>query len=618
MGGFESAAIISLAVTVAVFVALIARRDAPPDVLFLGGMVAVTLLGVITPEAALAGFANPAVLTIASLFVVAAGLRSTGVLDWVGHRLLGTARTEASAIRRLALSIVTTSAFMPNTPVVAMMMPVVVDWCRQRRVSPSRLLIPLSYLTILGGVCTLIGTTTTLLINGLLKAAQSPGGPASLRPMELFEIGKVGLPCAIVGTLYLVFFGRRYLPNRTDLLETLGELRREYLVEMLVQPECRLIGKTVEDAGLRHLPGLFLIEIDREGEIITPVTPEDVIHKDDRLVFTGVVTTIVDLEKIPGLVPAADMNYEVVPKKRHGRYLSEAVISHSSPLIGTSIREANFRQLYNAAVVAVHRNGKRLTNKIGDIRLQPGDTLLLQTRTEFVQDYRHSRDFHLVSTIEGSGGRRYDRAWIAGTLFILLVVWLSLSSWLPAESTVLGIPLTGLTSTAVAGIAIAGLMIVFRCLPTAEARGALDLRVIITIAGALAIGRALDESGAAKSIAELLVAQVYTGHPYFHLVVIYVITVIFTELISNTAVAAMMFPLAVAVAQTGGYDARPFIMAVALAASLSFITPIGYQTNLMVMGPGGYRPGDYLRAGIPLAVLMAITSLILIPIVWPF
>ena len=610
---------ISLSVTAVVFLAMW-RRGGPTDLLFLGGLVVVTVCGVIKPEDALAGFANPAVITVGALFVVAAGLRSTGVLDQVGQQLLGSARTAGAALVRLTFAVLGFSAFINNTPVVAMFVPVVLDWCRKRGLSPSRLLIPLSYMAIMGGTCTLIGTSTNIIVNGLLEerrvSAEREGLYTAefrqqLRNMTLFEIGKVGLPCAVIGGLYLLLVGRRMLPNRTELIERLDEQRREYLVEMLVQPECRLIGKTVEEAGLRHLRGLFLVEIDRGSEVLTPVTPEDLIHAGDRLVFTGVVTTIVDLEKIAGLVPAGDMTYEIHPLERRLRHLSEAVLSRSSPLIGRTVRQANFRQRYNAAVVAVHRSGVRLRGKIGAIVLEAGDTLLLQTRTEFASRFRHSSDFYLVASVEGSQSRRHDRAWLAVVLVLALILWLSTSCF--SDGGLLG----RLGSPAIPAVAIAGLMIVGRCLPVAEARSVIDLQVLVTIAAALGLGRALDESGAARSIAELLVGSV-GSHPYLLLVVLYVLTVIFTELITNNAVAAILFPIGVATAAAGGLSPRPFVIAVAMAASLSFLTPIGYQTNLMVMGPGGYQPRDYLRAGWPLALLVGVAALLLIPVWWPF
>ena len=365
----------SLAVTALVLISL-AREWAPTDAVLLGGAILLTVLGVITPEQAFAGFANTGVMTVAGLLIVAAALRETGVLDLLGERVFGRVRTELGASIRLASLVVPASAFINNTPKVAMLMPIVIDWCRKNRVSPSKLLMPLSFLSILGGCCTLIGTSTNLVVRGFMTHAH-------MRPMGFFELGWVGLPCALAGTAYMLTIGRRLLPDRKELMDQLGEARREYLVEMLVKPGCRLIGQTVESAGLRQLPGLFLIEIDREGTLIAPVGPKEAIRTDDRLVFTGVVNTIVDLEKIPGLVPAADERYEIAPKLRRGRLLCEAVVSRSSPLIGQAIRDADFRALYNAAVVAVHRDGARVNNKVGDIVLEAGDTLLLQVGPHF-------------------------------------------------------------------------------------------------------------------------------------------------------------------------------------------------------------------------------------------
>ncbi len=620
---------IAISVTVVVFLAMALRRGAPTDLLFLGGVVTLAICGVLSPNDALAGFANPAVLTIGALFVVSAGLRATGVLDRVGSQLLGSAKTVNQAFGRLMASILTISAFIMNTAVVAMFVPIVLDWCRRRGISPSRLLIPVSYLAIMGSTCTLIGTRTNIIVNGLLKEEYREeeqrviegqptydhldGFHAQLRGMWLFEIGLVGLPCAVAGSLYLWFIGRRLLPDRTGMIEQLDEQRREYLVEMLVQPDCHFVDKTVEQAGLRHLRGLFLLEIDREGEVLTPVTPNDTLRAGDRLVFTGVVTTIVDLEKIPGLVPAADLTYDFSLKGERARQLSEAVLSPSSPLIGTTVRRANFRRRYNAGVVAVHRNGRRLKRKIGDIVLESGDTLLLQTRSGFTDRYRHSRDFYLVADVAGSEARQTHRAWLAVTLLFVLIAWLMATSCLDPSG-----PWCGFSSPAIAGIAVAGLMVLGRCLPLSEARSSVDMHVLVTIAAALGLGRALDQSGAAESLAYGFVGIIGSENPYVLLILLYLLTVGFTETLSNAAVAIIMFHFAVDMATAGGFSPRPFVMAIALAASLSFLSPIGYQTNLMVMGPGGYQPRDYLRVGWPLALVMAAVALVLIPLVWPF
>ena len=634
---------IAIGITLGVFLTIQFVRHVPVDLLFLFALCLVTLTGIITPQTAVAGFASRAVIAISALLVVSAGLRKTGVLDWIGSKILGKANDERSALIRLIGPIVASAAFVLNTALVAMMMPVIIDWCRRRNLPPSKLLLPLSYLTILGGVCTLIGTSTTLVVNEKLRdsvvgvereiaelepqiaAAAMADRPAleeqlaerkrtlaNVQPMGFFEISYIGVPCALIGSLYMLLLGQRFLPGRRDVMDQLGEQRREYLLEMEVQNDCPLINLTVEDAGLRNLHGLFLIEIDRNGDILTPVTPQDEIRAGDRLVFTGLVSTIVDLEKIPGLIPAADRTYEFHPKSRSQRHLTEVVLSPTSPLVGTTVRKANFRQLYNAAVVAVHRNGKRLPSKIGTIILEAGDTLLLQTRSNFVAQHRNNRDFYLVSSVDDAEPRRHDRALLAGGLMIGLIIWLCLTSFL-SNMGVEG----GFASPAIAAVTVAALMIAMQCLSTSEARSALDLQVIVTIAAALGLGNALWQSGAAQMIAEALVSAVGTN-PYLLLVVIYLMTVLFTETITNTAVAALLLPIAIAVAQQSDVSPRPFIMAIAIGASMAFLTPIGYQTNLMVMGPGGYTPRDYLRSGIPLAVLIAVTALTLIPWIWHF
>lgn len=622
---------VAIAVVCAVFLILMARRSTPVDWLFLTGLVVVTFAGVVTPATALSGFASPPVLLIGALFAAAAGLRSTGALDWLGGWLLGGAQTERDALWRLTL-VAPISAFVLNTPLVAMLAPVVIDWCRKRSVSPSRLLMPLSFLTILGGVGTVIGTSTTLVCNAQIEeertkligqATAQPAGPTMPPlpdPIGLLEIAWVGAPIALLGVGYLLWIGPRLLPNRVDLIEDLGERRREYLVEMLVQPGCALVGKTVEQAGLRQLPGLFLIEITRGDEAITPVTPSDVIQTHDRMVFTGVVGTIADLERIPGLVPAADITYEFQPAKRVQRQLAEAVLSRTSPVIGSTVRDAGFRQRYNAAIVAVHRGGERLGRKIGDIRLQAGDTLLLQTRSGFVETHRNSRDFFLVSQVGGESARRHDRALPALGLFVLALGWMVATSLLGADDDP---PWLSNDLQPVIGLALVAGMVVTRCLSVSQARTAVDLQVIITIAAAIGLGKALSDSGAAKWIADGVVAFAQSvdlsgdALPWLLLATVYVLSMVLTELITNVAVATIMIPIAVSISVGAGLSPKPFLMAVAVAASLSFVTPIGYQTNLMVMSPGGYYPRDFLRVGGPLAVLVAASAIGLIGLIWP-
>jgi di/tricarboxylate transporter len=584
----------TLLVISGIFIGLL-RNWAAPDALFMAAVVALATVGIITPTEAFSGFSNPGMLTVAFLFIVAAGLKETGILDLLGQRVLGQANSERGLLGRLSLVVVPLSAFLNNTPIVAMFVPVVLSWSRRHRISPSRLLIPLSFMTILGGTCTLIGTSTNLVINGLMLSHGLPG-------MKLFEIGLVGLPYAIFGLAYLFTVGRHLLPDRKELLEQLGEARREFLVEMLVQPTCRLIGQTIETAGLRHLPGLFLIEIDRGDKLISPVNPDELIRVHDRLIFTGVVSSIVELEKISGFVPAVDPSYEFQPSLQRKRRLCEAVISTNSPLIGKTIREADFRASYGAAVVAVHRGGSRVERKIGDIRLRPGDTLLLQTQPHFLRAYRNDPAFYLISDVQEWRALRSDRTWIALAIFLMLLVTMA----------------TGILSTVIAAALAAVLMIGLGCISTGEARKNIEWQVLVTIAAAFGVGAALDNTGAASTIVETIFGSIKHLGPIAAIACIYLLGSLITELVTNNAAAVLLFPFCLETAKLYDSSPTPFIVTLMLAASASFMTPIGYQTNLMVYGPGGYRFSDFLRIGAPLNISLALIAIILIPLIWPF
>ncbi len=600
----------TLGLVALVFVAM-AKDIAAPDVLLMGATIMLAIVGIITPKEAFAGFSNEAMLLVGALFVVVAALRETGAMDAIGARMLGKARTPQGAMLRMAAWINTALVFLNNTSIVAMLLPVVTDWCRKNRVSPSKLLIPLSFLTVLRGMTTLLGTSTNLVVSGFMKDSEqratvdgaAPAMLHALRPVGLFEITPLGIACCVAGTIYMVIAAPRLLPDRKGVMEQMGESVREYLLDRVVTPSCRLIGQTVTDAGLRQLPGLYLIEIARRDKVIAPVNPDELIREGDRLTFTGIVDSIVDLERIPGLA-ATDESYEADPARRRGRRLTEAAISPRSPLVGQTIRAADFRALYNAAVVAVHRGGTRLRGRVGDIVLRAGDTLLLQTGPHFARAHRNNLDFILVSTLEESEPVRHDRSLLALGLLGLLIILL-----VSGEN---------LLNPTIAAFFIAGLMVATRCISTSRARESVDWQTLISIAASFGIGTALDKSGAAKVIANLVVNATGQWGPIAVLAAIYFLTVLFTELITNNAAAALMFPFGLAVASQMDLSPRPFSIAIMFAASLAFATPIGYQTNLMVYAPGGYKFSDFTRIGLPLNILLWIICTALIPILWPF
>ena len=570
-----------------------------PYLVLLGGLALLLTLGVIDEQQLLGGLANPGMVTVGVLFAVVSGLRETGAMSWVAEPLLGRPRSITAAQARIVGPVAVLSAFMNNTPLVAVMLPVIHDWARKLGISVSKLLLPLSYASILGGACTLIGTSTILVVNGLLVAEFGPE-----QSLGMFEIGRVGLPCALLGLAYLLVAGRWLLTERRPVL-SLEDDPREYVVEMLVEPGSGLGGRTIEQAGLRHLPGLYLMEINRDEQVLPAVSSNIVLLERDRLVFAGIVESVVDLQRIRGLVPATDQVFKL-DAERANRRLVEAVVSEACPIVGMTIRAGKFRTHYNAAVIAVARNGERIRQKIGDIVLQAGDTLLLEARAAFAAQHRNSRDFFLVSQVEDSAPLRHERAWASLLVLGLMVLAVAL----------------GYLSMLNASMLAAGAMILCRCTSAAAALRNVDWQVLLVIAAAFGIGQAMQSSGAAKEITDRLIAIAGTD-PALILAILCGVTMLFTNVMNANAAAVLMFPIAISTAHelsSIGPDvsALPFAVSIMMGAAGSFATPIGYQTNLMVMGPGGYHAVDYLKIGLPLSLLFWLTSVLLIPRIWPF
>jgi di/tricarboxylate transporter len=597
----------SIGVVLAVFVVLMLGWVATDIVLMLAAATLV-VAGILTPGDAIAGLANEAVVLVGVLFVIGAGVRETGAIDYIARPLLGRPKSMAGAIGRLALPTAFFSAFLNNTPIVAMLIPAVADFAKRQQIAVSKLMIPLSYAAIMGGTCTLIGTSTNLVVQGLLQQSIRDG-KVTEPAFGIFDIAWIGFPSAVVGIAYLVFVSRWLLPDRKPALSTQTD-PRQYTVELMVENGSPLEGQTIEAAGLRHLPNVYLAEIDRNGNAIPAVSPREVLRGGDRLLFVGVVESVVELQRIRGLVPANEDVFKL-NHPRPQRCLIEAVVSNTYPFLGTTIRESKFRSHYNAVVVAVARNGERIHQKIGEIELQPGDTLLIEAHPSFAEQQRNSRDFFLVSQVEGSTPRRHHLAFVALGIVAAMVAAFAFSD-------AMQMPLLVIAMIA------AALMVVTRCVSIESARRSVEWETLLAIAASFALGMALQRTGAAKEIVSTLM-EFSGSNPYLALAVVYFVTLIATELITNNAAAALMFPFAlstVAALSTGSTEqelsVRPFLIAIMMAASNGYATPIGYQTHLMVYGPGGYRFRDYLKVGIPLDILVGVVTIVLTPYFFPF
>lgn len=572
---------------------LFAFSRAAPDVITAGGLTLLLVLGVLTPAEALSGFSNPGMLTVGVLYVVVTGLTETGAVGWIGPSLLGRPRGPTDARLRLMLPVAGLSAFLNNTPVVAIFIPAVQDWAKRHRLELSRLLIPLSFASIAGGTCTLIGTSTNLVVNGLYVERLGGAG------LGLFEPVWVGLPVTLAVFVFLLTAGHWLLPKRRPAAASYGDVR-QYTSEMLVQPGSPLVGKSIEDAGLRQLPGLFLIEIERGEQVMAAVSSEEILQANDRLVFAGILDSVMDLQRTRGLIPATDQVFKLnLP--RPGRCFVEAVLADKSPLVGQSVREGRFRNRYGAVIIALARNGERVARKIGDIVLAPGDTLLLETRPNFVEQQKNSRDFLLVSQIGDFHPLKHDRAPVAIAVVVAMIAVVSLG-WL---------------SMLEAALLAAGLMIFTRCTTSRTARRAPDWQVLVVIATSFGIGAALEKTGAASALAGGLIGLA-DGDPWVTLALVFIATALLTSLATNNVAAVLIFPIAFQAAEAMGVAPEPFILTLMIAASASFATPIGYQTNLMVLNVGGYRFGDFVRIGVPLTLVVGLVTILVVPRVWSF
>jgi di/tricarboxylate transporter len=574
---------------VAATVYVLARDLLAPAAAVVGAMIVLLVAGVIGPAQALQGFSNPAPITVAALYVLARAVDKTGALQPLVNVTLGEARGRRWPLLRLLTPTALASGFLNNTPIVAMLAPQVTDWAERRGISPSRFLMPLSFATILGGVVTVIGTSTNLVVSGLMHQHGMDG-------LAMFEIARIGVPVMVAGLIVVVLLAPAVLPERRQPRQALDEGAREFTLSMQVVDGGPLDGRAVEEGGLRHLQGVFLVQIERDGDVIAPVGPATVLRGGDLLTFVGKADLVLDLQNQRGLASAEAKHVARFDTHRHTFF--EVVIGPASPLVGRTMRDVSFRARYQAAVVAIHRAGQRVTAKLGGVRLKVGDTLLLLTDPGFGARWRDRHDFLLTAQLGGTPPAVARKAWLVG-LTVLGVV---------------GVAGAGLLPILHAALVAAVLLVVLGVLSAGEARAAVDLDVLLVIAASFALGAAVETSGLADLLGRFLVEGMSGFGRRGILLGIVLATVLLTELITNNAAAVLIFPIAVVAAERAGLDPRGCAIAVAVAASASFLTPIGYQTNTMVYGPGGYRFGDYARLGAPLTIIVILVTVLVAPI----
>ena len=552
---------------------------------FMVGILVLGIFGVLSPKEILIGFGNEQIWLIIVLLIIGDIIRKKGILNRFFDFVLNNENSSPRMFRlRMMIAVAPLSSFLNNTPLVAILMPYVSNWGNRYNVPSSKLLIPLSYAAILGGTLTLIGTSTNLIVNGFVESQTLYSENLYL---SMFDFTLVGLPMLVIGILYLFFFSDLLLPDRKPPVDEVSENPRNYIVDTIVNKGSNLIGKSVQGAGLRNLKGLFLAEIHKKNKVISPVLPSHIIEEDDILSFAGDTNTISNsLTQIEGLEPVELGVY----KHKNETKMVEVVLSHNSDMVGKTIKEMGFRGKFDAVVIAVHRNGVKVSGKIGSIRLNSGDVLLMIAGEDFTKRIKSITDFYLLTT----GPTYYKPQILEGTILIgglILAIVLSIFKFLPLF---IGVSITMMLAVA------------FKIVHPKDLNRSIDFNLIIIIALSLALGTAMVKSGAADMVVHGLIPLFKPFGVIGIMFGLYFITSILAAYITNLASVALVFPIALAYAHNEALNPMPFVLLIAFAAAANFMTPIGYQTNLMVYGSGGYKFTDYFKIGAPLTLLYMI------------
>lgn len=561
-----------------------------PAFTFLIGVIVLGLFGILTPKEILNGMANEQIAVIILLLLVGDIIRKTDIIDWLFNRFFRNTKTYRGFLGRMIFVVAGFSAFLNNTPLVAIMMPYVHSWSKRNNIAPSKLLIPLSYAAILGGCATLIGTSTNLIVNGMVADQLIIPG---LEPLELFDFTLVGLPMIILGSGYLILFGNKLLPSRQDAITDFSIKSREYLVEAQIKTNSRIIGKTIEEAGLRNLKGLYIVELSRGNQTLSAVSPLVILKEGDVLVFAGDTETIAEMINTDlglGLTQVGML------AKRSNTAVLEVVVSHNSTLISKTVRQTGFRGKYEAAILAIHRNGERVSGKIGSVILKAGDVLLLLAGDDFTKRSNDTNDFYLISRV-----REFRKLELYKSIILVggLLAAIAISA-------------LGYISLFMALMILMIIIQVLKIVSPKDIPKSIDYNLAIIIVLSLALGTAMTKTGMADIIANVIIVVFKPFGAIGLLTGIFFITNLLASYITNKAAAAIIFPISVSAAINMGLPTMPFVLIVATAAAANFITPIGYQTNLMVYGPGGYAFKDYMKIGLPLTLIYLISTVFIL------
>ena len=558
------------------------------------------LLGYLSPTEAVSGFSNPAVITIAFLFVLSHALQKTGVLEYIVirvNRLASRSKILGTAVYLIAIGI--TSAFVNNTAIVAIFMPVTIRLAHTYQVSPSKMLIPLSYAAILGGTLTLVGTSTNLLVNSIYSAN------GNVEPLGMFEFAQYGVILMSLGLLYLLFFAPRLLPSRTVTSSlTKSYHLGGYLTEMKIVEGSPLLGKTCLERGINYNYDVMVLDILRDKQLITRNIRRTPLKIGDILFVRGTLENFLRMKEIEKVALLTDEKLTQSELEQEDNVLVECLLTDQSELVGRSLMSSNFRQQFGAFILAIRREGDIFRKKIAHVILQAYDTLLVYGPIKKIEGLSDKADFIVLGEVEAE--LRKQRFWWVSIIVILGAIILATLGIMP------------IMKGAIIGVAF---LLALKVITPQESYQSVHWQVIVLIAALIPVGLVIQNTGTSEWIGMIISDIARMSSPKWHahilLALIYLITMILTEVSSNAATAIIMTPIAIAVSGQMGFDSRPFIFAVAFAASASFITPVGYQTNLMVYGPGGYKFSDFIRVGFPIAILFWISAIIFLPMIWP-